>query len=94
MALNPELITFFLRNIQRANMETFGSEVAHLFEHLDNEIKTNPVFEKYQLERKKWEKWPGDDSYGKWSLPTKFDDAKSLIYDLYRTVAERGERRI
>lgn len=52
MALNPELITFFLRNIQRANMETFGSEVAHLFEHLDNEIKTNPVFEKYQLERK------------------------------------------
>ena len=54
MALNPELITFFLRNIQRANMETFGSEVAHLFEHLDNEIKVNPVFEKYQSEREMW----------------------------------------
>jgi predicted nucleotide-binding protein len=72
-------------------METFGSEVAHLFEHLDNEIKVNPVFAKYQSERKKWEKWPGEDSYGTWSLPTQFEDAKSLIYDLYRSVAERGK---
>jgi predicted nucleotide-binding protein len=92
MALKPELVSFFLRNIQRANMETFGSEVAHLFEHLDNEIKINPVFEKYQSEREKWQKWPGEDSFGTWSLPVKFEDAKSLIYDLYRTVAERGEK--
>lgn len=91
MALNPELITFFLRNIQRTNMETFGSEVAHLFEHLDNEIKINPVFEKYQSERERWKNWPGEDSFNKWSMPVKFDDAKSLVYDLYRTVAEQGE---
>lgn len=90
MALKPDLISFFLRNIQRANMQTFGSEVAHLFEHLDSEIKDNPVYDFYQKERKKWEKWPGDNS-GHWSLPTKFEDAKSLVYDLYKTIGEQGE---
>ena len=90
MALNADLITFFLRNIQVANMESFGSEVAHLFEHLDSEIKDNPIFEKYQVDRVKWKNWP-EEGYESWNLPTKFDEAKSLVYDLYRTVAENGK---
>ncbi|WP_025865011.1 TIR domain-containing protein [Prolixibacter bellariivorans] len=90
MALKPDLISFFLRNIQGANMQTFGSEVAHLFEHLDNEIKDNPIYNFYQQEREKWKNWPGENT-SHWSLPTKFEDAKSLVYDLYRTVGEQGE---
>jgi predicted nucleotide-binding protein len=90
MALNPDLINFFLNNIQRSDMKTFGSEVAHLFEHLDSEIKDNQVFTNYEKSREKWKDWPGD-THGRWSLPTKFEEAKSLVYDLYRTVAEEGE---
>lgn len=70
-------------------MRTFGSEVAHLFEHLDNEIKDNQVFEKYEKNREKWEKWP--ENRAEWSLPTQYKEAKSLIYNLYKTVAEKGE---
>lgn len=90
MALNPDLISFFLNNIQRSNMKTFGSEVAHLFEHLDSEIKDNQLFKKYEGERIQWKTWL-DDDYGDWSLPIKFEEAKSLVYHLYRTVAEQGE---
>lgn len=89
MALKPELISFFLRNIRNANMQTFGSEVAHLFEHLDNEIKENQIFEKYQNEREKWLGWPKGRT--SWSLPTNFEEAKFLIYHLYRTIAEEGK---
>lgn len=71
-------------------MKTFGSEVAHLFEHLDSEIKDNQVYNKYQKDREKWKDWPGE-SHGDWSLPTKFEEAKSLVYHLYRTVGEQGE---
>lgn len=90
MALNPELISFFLRNIQGSNMYTFGPEVAHLFEHLDSEIKDNPVYERYMKEKVKWKDWPGD-SNEHWSLPIKYEEAKSLIFSLYRLVAEEGQ---
>lgn len=90
MALKPDLISFFLRNIQGSNMTIFGPEVAHLFEHLENEIKDNPVYEKYIIERERWKDWPGE-SDSHWTLPNKFDDAKSLIFHLYKSVAEEGE---
>jgi len=90
MAVNPDLINFFIRNIQGSNMKTFGSEVAHLFEHLDSEIKDNQIYNKYLKEREDWKDWPVEDS-GQWRLPTKFEKAKSLVFDLYRTVGDRGE---
>lgn len=92
MALNPELLSFLLRNIGSANMNTFGGEVAHLFEHLDSEIKDNPVFNKYEEERARWTNWQDETSFGQWSLPSKLEDAKSLIYSLYRGVASKPER--
>lgn len=89
MALKPDLIRFFLGNIQRAELNSFGSQVSHLFEHLDNEIKDNQIFDKYEKDREKWKDWL-DNSSGDWSLPPNFDDAKSLIYNLYRTIAVKG----
>lgn len=91
MALKPDLIGFFLRNIQNADMKTFGAEVSHLFEHVENEVKDNPVFNQYNEEREKWANWP-QIPHGHWSLPTKFEEAKSLIFHLYRKVAEDGEK--
>lgn len=90
MALNPELINLFIRNIEGANLKTFGSEVAHLFEHFDNEIKDNQIYDKYLEERDKWKTWPRED-FVQWRLPTKFEEAKSLIFNLYYTVGELGE---
>ncbi len=90
MALNPELVKFFLNNINRSNVQTFGSQVAHLFQHLDAEIKDNPIYDKYQSELVKWKNWEGRET-GDWSFPSNFDDAKTLVYSLYRAVAEEGE---
>lgn len=88
MALKPDLISFFLRNIQGANMQTFGGEVAHLFEHLDNEIKDNQVYNKYLNDRIKWSTWPEDNK--RWGIPTVFEEAKSLVFHLYKIIGERG----
>lgn len=88
MAIKPDLIGFFLRNIQGANMQTFGGEVAYLFEHLDNEIKDNQVYKKYINDRAKWSGWPGDNR--RWGIPTVFEEAKSLIFHLYKTIGEDG----
>lgn len=88
MALNPDLISFFLRNIQSSDMTTFGPQVAHLFEHLDNEVKDNPVYEKYIKDIEKWKDWDGDKH---WTMPTKFEEAKSLIFSLYKQVSDLGE---
>lgn len=89
MALNPDLIDFFLRSIQSAIRETFRSEVVHLFEHLDGEIKDNPVFDRYQKDRDKWKNWPDD--VNEWHLPTQFEESKSLVYHLYRGIGENGD---
>lgn len=91
MALNPELISFFLRNIQQANINTFGSEVSHLFEHLDHEIKNNQVYKKYQNDKEKWDEWINTKAPSDWNLPEKYDEAKSLVYHLYRNVSENGK---
>lgn len=91
MALKPELIGFFLRNIQNADMKTFGPEVSHLFEHIENEVKDNPVFNQYMAHRENWLNWP-QNPHGHWSLPTRFEEAKSLIFHLYKKVADDGEK--
>lgn len=70
-------------------MQTFGSEVAHLFEHIDKEVKDNPVYQQYESEANKWRDWP-QEKYGQWSLPTNYHDAKSLAYDLYKSIAREG----
>lgn len=87
MALKPDLIEFFLRNIQSASVDTFGSEVAQLFGHLDSEIKDNPVFNKYEEARINWED-QSTKQYRSWKFPTNSEYAKSFVYNLYRTVGE------
>lgn len=90
MAIKPDLIKFILKEIPNSNYQKFGSVVFQLFEHLDTEVKDNPIYNKYEKERGKWNKWPESED-GPWYLPKSLEDAKSLIYSLYRDVAEKGE---
>jgi predicted nucleotide-binding protein len=89
MALKPDLINFFLRNIQNSNMKTFGGEVSQVFEHLESEIKENQVYNKYEEEVTKWERI-SEKSDLPWRMPNNYEDAKSSIYSLYRRVGQFG----
>lgn len=93
MALNPELIRFFVERISKSQMKTFGSEVAQLFHHIDNEVKDNPVFLKYEKEKELWKNFVEEESsFGVyWKFPTEFEKAKSLAYNVYRKVASQKE---
>lgn len=91
MALKPELISFFLGNIQNSNMQTFGSEVAQLFEHIESEVKDNPVYDKYEGSTERWKEIM-DGNHTGWSMPTKYEDAKLLVYSLYWRIAELGPK--
>lgn len=89
MAIKPDLINFFLENISNSKKQTFGSEVAHLFEHLENEVKDNPIYDKYEKEIGNWNDWESqtDDEL---ELPSEFEKAKSYAYDIYKRVAKKG----
>lgn len=89
MALNFKLVQFFLDRISNSNIQTFGSEVAHLFEHLNKEVKDNPIYNHYEASRSKWENWAEGSTDGL-NLPEEFEEAKLYIYDLYKRVGEKG----
>lgn len=89
MALKPDLIQFFITRISNSNLQTFGSEVAQLFEHLDKEIKDNPVYNLYESSRVKWKEWE-EQTYDELEMPTAFEEAKLYVYDIYRRIAEKG----
>jgi predicted nucleotide-binding protein len=89
MALNPDLVNFFLSRISNSTKQTFGSEVSHLFEHLRNEVKDNPVYDQYELNRPRWKNWE-EQTDDEIEMPTNFEDAKFYVYDIYKRVAEKG----
>jgi predicted nucleotide-binding protein len=90
MALNIELIQFFIKRITNSNSQTFGSEVAHLFEHLEKEVKDNPVYLFYESSRERWKEWE-EETDGELDLPNQFEDAKLYVYDIYKRIAEKGK---
>lgn len=90
MALNIELIQFFIKRISNSNSQTFGSEVAHLFEHLEKEVKDNPIYDLYESSRSKWKEWE-EQTDDELELPTQFEDAKLYVYDIYKRVSEKGK---
>jgi predicted nucleotide-binding protein len=89
MALNLDLVQFFLKRINSSNAQTFGSEVAHLFEHLDKEVKDNPIYDIYESSRSKWKEWE-EQTQDELELPIQFEEAKLYVYDIYKRVSEKG----
>lgn len=90
MAIDIELIQFFIKRISSSNSQTFGSEVAHLFEHLEKEIKDNPIYEIYESSRSRWIDWE-EERGGELELPEQFEDSKLYIYDIYKRISEAGK---
>ena len=90
MALDIELIQFFIKRITNSNSQTFGSEVAHLFEHLEKEVKDNPIYTVYESSRIRWKEWE-EESDGELELPNQFEDAKLYVYDIYKRISEAGK---
>ncbi|HEV7332720.1 MAG TPA: nucleotide-binding protein [Flavisolibacter sp.] len=91
MALNPKRIQFFIDQIQSANTNTLKGIVSQVFEHLENEVKDNPVYDKYIAEMPRWETWPEDESATgryNWELPGKYEDVKALSFALYKKLTE------
>ena len=95
MALQPERVEFFLQQMEDSAPNTFRGNTAQLFEHLDTEIKDNPVFAQYESSKAKWLQWLEDiesQSYGTdWEMPTSFEDAKQLAYAVYRKIAGEAD---
>lgn len=91
MALNPTLIQFFINQIQSANSSTISAIVSQLFEHLNKEVKDNPIFAKYEKEIKKWEGWPDDSSSYSWEMPGNFEGTKVLAYSIYKKIGKSSE---
>jgi predicted nucleotide-binding protein len=98
MALNPENIKFLLQQLRNASSNAFYGIVSQIFSYLNEEVKDNPVFAKYEGERERWEQWPNTDevsfSRGQWSLPTTLEDTKSLAYSIYKTISIKGQKEL
>lgn len=86
MALNPDKLQFLLNQAENAELNTITSIIGQIFSYMDQEVKDNPIFDKYESERKYWKDWPESDGYSfnKWTLPPTIDEAKSLAYEIYR----------
>ncbi len=93
MALNPEKIQFLIERIQNADTRSFGSSISQLFNYLEQAVKDNPVFDKYNNDRARWENWPGADhvSFQIWKMPAELEVAKSLSFDVYKTMSEHDD---
>ncbi len=91
MALNPDKITLLFNKIARASFSTLSSISMQLFNYLEEEIKDNPVYDKYEKDRKKWSNWIDDVQYLNWSLPKNLQETKSLTYHLYKTIGENND---
>lgn len=88
MALNPKLIQFFIDGLQNANSSSLASICFQLFEHLEAEVKDNPVYDQYEKSLSAWHDWPDDDSaFRGLTLPKALQDMKSLTYSLYKKLA-------
>jgi predicted nucleotide-binding protein len=89
MAANLQNVNFLLNKVSNADYHTFSSVLSQLFSYLKEEIKDNPILNKYEQENQKWKSWIETviNKYRHaWRLPEKVDDAKSLSYAIYSEI--------
>lgn len=51
MALNPDKLQFLINQLTNAELQSFPGIIAQIFSYLDQEVKDNPIFDKYEKER-------------------------------------------
>ncbi len=89
MALNPKKVSFLIQQIAQAEFHTYFGVIGQLFNYLEEEIKDNQLYSHYKNERAKWKDWSGNNRA--WTLPNNLDDAKSLSFDVYNSIAENSD---
>lgn len=89
MKLDISQVEQYLGKISSSSSRTLQANVSQFFDYVETHISPdNPKHKQYESDRKdKWSKWPLDQN---WQMPVKADEARSLSYDLYKTVAEQG----
>lgn len=90
MALDPEKISFLLQQVSNADLHTFQPSVAQLNSYLSTEVKDNQIYDFYEGERSKWKDWHPVN--GVWTMPGTLDEAKSLAYDIYKSIGENDSQ--
>lgn len=86
--MKPDLIDFFLQQIDRSNTSTISGSIRQLFEHLATEVKDNLVFAQYEAAAPQWLSWLDEKEAGSfgydWQIPGSFNDAKQLAFGVYK----------
>src|SRR5271157_706551 len=90
MKFDMSIIEQFLNKISNSSSRTLQANVSQLFQYIDFTISPdNLKYIQFEVDRKnKWEKWPKEPHH--WTMPIDIDEARSLSYDIYRTIAEQG----
>jgi predicted nucleotide-binding protein len=88
MAINPENISFLLDQLKESDQSNFASYITQIFNYLNDEIKDNPVYDKYELESAKWDEWKTAAAWSDWALPTSIENSKQLAYSLFKEISE------
>lgn len=89
MKFPDEQIKPLLQKIQNSSHRTIQANCQFLLDYiLANIPEDNPLLNRLNRERiELWQNWPAGQY---WEMPTELAKARSLAYDLYRTIAEKG----
>ncbi len=93
MKLDISQVKQYLEKISSSSSRTLRANVSQFIGYVEAHISSdNPKYKQYESDRNdKWSKWPPDQN---WQMPVNADEARSLSYDLYKTVAEKGSEYI
>ena len=93
--LDPEKIRGLVDQLERSSARTLGTACRRLFTYLSNNASTNDAYLSYEKGRSQWTKWPAshqEDQFFEWNMPDDVEDAKSLAYDIYRSIGESDDQ--
>lgn len=95
MALEAAQVERYLERFSSVANSAFPGVVKQLFGYLEKHALDSETFQRYEEERKtKWKEWPGFEltPAREWEMPGDEDEARSLAWDLYRSVAESSDK--
>lgn len=89
MKFPDEQIKPLLQKIQNSSYRTIQANCQFLFDRVFADIpEDTPLLKRLEKDRVElWQNWPKSSH---WEMPTDLAKARSLSYDIYRTVAEKG----
>jgi hypothetical protein len=83
---------FFIEQLRDSDSKKFFSSASQLFQYLEENAKDNSQFIKYKSEIEKWNGWLEKAYKSSWSVPTNFEEAKSLSFYLYHFITREIDK--